>query len=156
MRSTHLTCLAFGSAAAWTTNHASTSEVTHSWHIKDFKTLVTFRDSYTDLSRLDYYISHGGQALSVGWVDMEHNYAVAGAVCSNTITPRHSAAINAPFPPCNKMADSQALLPNGTKFLLDPPSSTIYALFIGTNDLGPSAFFTGNPIRGSTIPDYID
>lgn len=38
-----------------------------SWKERDFKTLVTFGDSYTDENRLGYFISHNGSAPPVGW-----------------------------------------------------------------------------------------
>jgi hypothetical protein len=37
------------------------------WDLKEFKSLVTFGDSYTDESRLDYFASNG-QAPPAGWV----------------------------------------------------------------------------------------
>jgi len=35
-------------------------------------------------------------------------------------------------------------------------SNTVYAMFIGTNDLGNNAFLTDSQVRGKLIPDYID
>jgi hypothetical protein len=37
------------------------------WNAANFKTLVTFGDSYTDESRLGYFINHNGSAPPVGW-----------------------------------------------------------------------------------------
>jgi hypothetical protein len=37
------------------------------WQTKNFKTLVTFGDSYTDENRLGYFINHNGSAPPVGW-----------------------------------------------------------------------------------------
>lgn len=204
--------LAIGGAAAWPPNHGPPSwgppwggpPSAHSWHLRNFKTLVTFGDSYTDLNRLDYLINHGGQAPPVGWVDpgvslpcfgcvfvhyltrlcktspasdggrpwpsyvgqysgaKVYNYAVAGAVCSNNITPRYFSYINGLFPAVQQnevpayIADSKYVMPNGKKFMDDSPDSTVYAIFIGTNDLGNGAFLTGNQVNGTTIPDYID
>jgi phospholipase/lecithinase/hemolysin len=37
------------------------------WNLKNFKTLVTFGDSYTDENRLSYFIRHNGSAPPVGW-----------------------------------------------------------------------------------------
>lgn len=39
------------------------------WDLKDFKTLVTFGDSYTDDTRISYFINHNGSAPPVGWVE---------------------------------------------------------------------------------------
>lgn len=41
----------------------------HSWPLKNFTSLVAFGDSYTDDSRLGYFISNNGSAPPVGWVD---------------------------------------------------------------------------------------
>jgi hypothetical protein len=38
------------------------------WDIEDFKSLVTFGDSYTDESRALYFFSHGGHPPPPGWV----------------------------------------------------------------------------------------
>lgn len=39
--------------------------------LSNFKTLVTFGDSYTDDSRLGYFINNDGEAPPVGWVQPE-------------------------------------------------------------------------------------
>ena len=91
-----------------------------------------------------------------------YNYAVSGAVCSNDITPRTFAAINAPFPAVEQyeipayIADSKYVYPNGTKFLDDPVDETVYSIFIGTNDLGNYAFISDAQVPGTTIVNYTD
>lgn len=40
-----------------------------SWSLENFKSLVTFGDSYTDESRGNYFISHGGNPPPVGWIE---------------------------------------------------------------------------------------
>jgi phospholipase/lecithinase/hemolysin len=47
------------------------------WGLTRFKSLVTFGDSYTDESRLNYFSSHGGQPPPVGWVDPAVSYATS-------------------------------------------------------------------------------
>ncbi|CAE7174737.1 hypothetical protein P3342_007831 [Pyrenophora teres f. teres] len=150
-----------------------------------FKTLVTFGDSYTDENRLSYFGSHNGSAPPVAWQQPVglatasgglswaryasiysntnlYNYAVSGAVCSNKISPRLFSSINAPFPDVDGyevpafIADSKATNPNGTKFFTGNESSTVYAIWIGTNDLGNGAFLTDSQIPGKTVTDYID
>lgn len=37
------------------------------WNVKNFKSIVTFGDSYTDENRLGYFINNKGQAPPVGW-----------------------------------------------------------------------------------------
>ncbi|CAO2652808.1 Nn.00g022190.m01.CDS01 [Neocucurbitaria sp. VM-36] len=155
------------------------------WKDGKFKTLVTFGDSYTDENRLGYFISNNGSAPPVGWqqpVGLNtasgglswaryasiysqsnlYNYAVSGAVCSNEITPRFFSAINAPFPDIASyelpafIADSTYKSPNGTKFFTGKPDSTVYAIWIGTNDLGNNAFLTDSQVKSKTVTDYID
>ncbi|KAG9561461.1 SGNH hydrolase, partial [Aureobasidium melanogenum] len=156
-----------------------------SWGLKKFTSLVAFGDSYTDDSRLSYFGSHNGSAPPVGWVNPAnyhsadggrpwpqyvaqysgahiYNYAVSGAVCSNNITPRTFSTINADFPDVDGyevpayLADSKYVYPNGTKALDIPVDSTVYSIFIGTNDLGNYAFIDDSQVAGKVIPDYID
>ena len=42
---------------------------TSSWNLKQFTSLVVFGDSYSDDSRLDYFVENNGTAPPVGWVD---------------------------------------------------------------------------------------
>ncbi|KAF2035101.1 hypothetical protein EK21DRAFT_55051 [Setomelanomma holmii] len=156
-----------------------------SWKDGKFKTLVTFGDSYTDENRLGYFINNNGSAPPVGWdqpVGLTtatgglswaryasiyskatlYNYAVSGAVCSNQVSPRFFAAINAPFPDIAGyelpafIADSKYRRSNGTKFFSGKPDTTVYAIWIGTNDLGNGAFLTDSQLPGKTVKDYID
>jgi len=89
--------------------------------VRHFDNLVSFGDSYTDESRLGYFINHNGTAPPAGlllpeststpgggitwprWVSnytgaMLYNYAVSGAVCDNNIIDRYLGAIHGPFP----------------------------------------------------------
>jgi phospholipase/lecithinase/hemolysin len=154
------------------------------WNLKNFTSLVVFGDSYTDDSRLSYFIANNGSAPPVGWVDPVsysaadggrtwveyvkqytganlYNYAVSGAVCSNDITPRWLSSINAPFPAIKQyeipayVADSQYVFPNGTKFMDDPSDETVYAIWIGTNDLGVEAFLQDEQVAGTNLTTYV-
>lgn len=76
-----------------------------------------------------------------------YDYAVSGAMCDNTISPtaRNGVKQNqVPF----FLADNAFSIDN-------PPNETLYVIWIGTNDLGPSAFFTDNSLNLSIV-DYID
>ncbi|EMC93212.1 carbohydrate esterase family 16 protein [Baudoinia panamericana UAMH 10762] len=155
------------------------------WALANFTSLVAFGDSYTDDSRLGYFISHNGSAPPVGynnpvsyhaadggrtWVEYVkqytganlYNYAVSGAVCSNSITPRWFSAINAPFPDIAGyelpayLNDSQYYYPNGTKFMNNPSDGTVYAIWIGTNDLGYAALIQDEQVAGTNITTYVD
>jgi phospholipase/lecithinase/hemolysin len=91
-----------------------------------------------------------------------YNYAVSGAVCSNLITPRYFASINAPFPSIQQyelpafLADSNYTSANGTAFFSGTKSDTVYSIWIGTNDLGNAAFLTDSQIPGTTLVNYTD
>lgn len=92
-----------------------------------------------------------------------YNYAVSGAVCSNDITPRYFSAIKAPFPAVQQyevpafVADQKAKR-NGTNEPYFTPSLTstdaVYALWIGTNDLGYDSFIEDEEVRGKSLTDY--
>jgi len=49
----------------------SYSSYSHSsaWNLEQFTSLVVFGDSYSDDSRLGYFIANNGSAPPVGWVD---------------------------------------------------------------------------------------
>jgi hypothetical protein len=49
--------------------NAPGSSPASSWSLDNFKSLVTFGDSYTDESRGNYFVSHGGSPPPVGWVE---------------------------------------------------------------------------------------
>ncbi|KAL4806248.1 hypothetical protein BDV18DRAFT_160315 [Aspergillus unguis] len=155
------------------------------WGPAEWKGLVTFGNSYTDDSRLEYFENHNGSAPPVGWNQpvsndsysggynwghyaaqnasvKRFNYAVSGAVCSNKITPRYYEPIDAPYPSVLEyeipayLNDSKYIDPNGTKFMDIAFDETVFAAWIGTNDLGNDAFLTDSQVKGATIPDYID
>lgn len=149
--------------------------------LKKFENLVAFGDSYTDEGRLSYFINNNGTAPPAGtllppsnstasggyaWGRIAANstganyygYAVSGATCSNKIISRDFAAIKQPFPsvldyeiPAYK-ADTafETLYPNRKA------DNTVYALWIGTNDLGYGAFLTDTNAAGTTISSYVD
>ncbi|KIW31690.1 uncharacterized protein PV07_03295 [Cladophialophora immunda] len=168
------------------------------WSLKSFNSLITFGDSYTDESRLGWFINHNGSAPPAGTLLPEtfsapgggrtwpryvvqytgatvqgkwtpqmtlYDYAVSGAVCSNNITPRWFPAIDAPFPSVLEyevpafVADIPATRVNSTPAVqLFTPKLTaqdaVYALWIGTNDLGVYAFLTDSQIPGKVLSDY--
>ncbi|KAK2743705.1 hypothetical protein FQN55_007108 [Onygenales sp. PD_40] len=157
----------------------------NSWTLQGMKSLVAFGDSYTDESRLGYFIEHQ-EAPPVGWIGPEsnstasggqswaryvsqytdselYNYAVSGAVCSNDVTPRYFESIDAPFPAVEQyeipafIADSEYEDPDsGEPALCLPPQHTVYSMWIGTNDLGNDAFMTDSQIEGKSVLDYIE
>ncbi|KAL4782193.1 hypothetical protein BJX76DRAFT_349579 [Aspergillus varians] len=157
----------------------------HHWGLREWKGLVTFGNSYTDDTRLEYFESHNGSAPPVGWQQptsndsysgghtwgyfaseianlKRFNYAVSGAVCSNLITPRTYPVINALYPSVLEyeipayLADSNYTDCNGERFMDIHSNETVYSIWIGTNDLGNRAFLTDSQVKGAVIPDYIE
>ena len=172
-----------GGDGSW--GHYSPANPKQKWDLSKFTSLVVFGDSYTDDSRLGYFINNDGDAPPVGYENPAnyaaadggrpwpqyvaqysganiYNYAVSGAVCSNDITPRWFSAIDAPFPDIKGyevpayLADSEYVLPNGTKFMQDPVDETVYAIWIGTNDLGYDALIEDAQVPGTNISTYLD
>jgi len=156
---------------------------TSQWDLRNFASLVAFGDSYTDDNRLNYFLTHNGSAPPPGWINPAnyhsadggrpwvqyvsqytnadlYNYAVAGAVCSNDITPRYLSYIHQDFPAVKQYelpafaADSAVIEPSGSKFLAAPQDETVYTLWIGTNDLGVNALLTDSQVPGTTIVNY--
>ncbi|KAK3390221.1 GDSL lipase/esterase [Podospora didyma] len=146
-----------------------------------FDTLVTFGDSYTDNGRLGYYINNGGKAPPPGqyqsvttktasgglsWAQFAAqganasllDYAISGATCSNKIVERNFAYIKRSFPAVlddeipSFVADVayETLYPNRTA------DNTVYALWIGTNDLGFDAFLSDSQAPETTITDFVN
>ncbi|KAH6844794.1 carbohydrate esterase family 16 protein [Chaetomium sp. MPI-CAGE-AT-0009] len=163
---------------------AGASVAVATWPSHDaFETLVTFGDSYTDNGRLNYYLNNGGKAPPPGqyhpvinttasgglsWAQFAAqdaganlmDYAVSGAVCSNKIVSRYVSWVNPPFPFPDVLDDQipsfkadvafKSLYPHRTD------RNTVYALWIGTNDLGNDAFLSDSQTPGKTISDFVD
>ncbi|KZO96203.1 carbohydrate esterase family 16 protein [Calocera viscosa TUFC12733] len=66
-----------------------------------------------------------------------YNYAVSGAACSNALTGRPGQGAAPSF--------------GGSYFNLLNPLTTVYSLWIGTNDVGVNSLLTGNQTAGVTI-----
>ncbi|KAG8854803.1 hypothetical protein FRB96_007332 [Tulasnella sp. 330] len=139
--------------------------------------LVAFGDSYTDEGRLSYITSHNGTLPPVGYVPpisnatasggyvwarivanntgVElHDYAVAGAVCSNELTPRFSASINELFPAVLDYEIPAFLADNKLKPI--NPATTMFSIWIGTNDLGHGGILTDEHVPGVTLVNITD
>ncbi|KAI0130388.1 acetyl esterase [Xylariales sp. AK1849] len=93
-----------------------------------------------------------------------YDYAVSGAFCSNEIFSRYLASINRTFPSVLEdeipsYLEDVAFIDQATgtnTFYTDRESdNTVYALWIGTNDLGTDAFLTDSQKPGLTITDFI-
>ncbi|KAJ3507245.1 hypothetical protein NLJ89_g6414 [Agrocybe chaxingu] len=108
------------------------------------RNLVPFGDSFTDT----VIVSNGGTQWPVyasGYTGVKlFPYARSGATCSNKITFR-------PFP---SLFESQ--LPTYFNATSAPggkldPASTLYTLWIGTNDIGSNALLTGHGIGDASL-----
>ncbi|KAG6993878.1 hypothetical protein G7Y79_00050g086150 [Physcia stellaris] len=144
------------------------------WSLAQFSSLITFGDSYTDENRFNYFLQTRGAAPPPGTFLPEYtasritlyNYAVSGAVCSNKLTPRLFPYINADFPSVAEyeapafIADKAATR-NGTAsepyFTPALTSRTaVYALWIGTNDVGNGALLTDSQVSGAVLTNFTD
>ncbi|KAI0017070.1 acetyl esterase [Xylariomycetidae sp. FL0641] len=98
-----------------------------------------------------------------------YNYAVSGAVCSNELVSRYLESIDAPFPSVLEyevpaFAADLAASTNGSsgggskRMFADRPTAadSVYALWIGTNDLGVDAYLTDSQRPGATLTDFAE
>ncbi|CAK7220223.1 hypothetical protein SBRCBS47491_004115 [Sporothrix bragantina] len=148
-----------------------------------FDNLVTFGDSYSDDGRLNYYIGHNGSAPPPGTLQTQStvtasggltwgqlvqqavpglaffDYAVSGAVCSNELTARYFSLINKPFPSVmdDEVPSFQAdVAGNHSLYQNRSADNTVYALWIGTNDLGFGGFLTDAQTAGANLTSFTD
>ncbi|KAI0151168.1 acetyl esterase [Pestalotiopsis sp. NC0098] len=93
-----------------------------------------------------------------------YDYAVSGAFCSNEIFSRYLAGINRTFPAVledeipsflEDVAYVNASTGTNTFYTDRESNNTVYALWIGTNDLGLDAFLTDSQHAGLTISDFV-
>jgi phospholipase/lecithinase/hemolysin len=147
--------------------------------LRKFENLVTFGDSYTDEGRLSYYFGGNGApppgqllpesaSTSTGgyiWPRIiarntgakSFNYAVSGATCSDEIVVRYLEGIGQNFPSVTEYQVPAFETDLGYDELYGDvrADNTVYALWIGTNDLGGDrAFLTGNQVEGATLEDF--
>ena len=94
-----------------------------------------------------------------------YNYAVSGAVCSNSLTPRYLSSIGADFPDLAgyelpAFAADLHTERNGTRTpYYQPartPANTVYSVWDGTNDVGVNALLTDSQVPGASLPAYVD
>ena len=112
------------------------------------KNLVVFGDSYSVQN------VGGGRIQWVDWLVSKdyanlnlYDFAKSGATCSQALTPRIYPGIVE-----DELPEFLGKQRNGTVPRLSG-SSTLYAIWIGTNDLGPGCLLTGEQTRGVSIVD---
>lgn len=165
----------------WLVAVAVTAAAASSCPVGNMDNLVSFGDSYTDESRKNYFMTHGGQPPPAGTLLPEnnntsnagytwgrfvaqkthakyYNYAVGGASCSNEIVKREFAQIGAPYP---SVMDYQVPAYEADTDYHDlypdrHADNTVYALWIGTNDLGFGGFLTDDEMEGKGLSDYVE
>ncbi|KAF4467613.1 acetyl esterase, partial [Fusarium albosuccineum] len=144
--------------------------------LQNMTNLVVFGDSLTDEARILYFMSHQGEAPPVGttfppnnqtltggynWGRLVarktgvqyYNYAVGGATCSVDVATRYFEGFNWSVPTVLEY-QVPAFQMDSTLDTLYPdrePDNTVYALWIGANDLGYNAFLTDSMTPGATL-----
>jgi phospholipase/lecithinase/hemolysin len=107
--------------------------------------VVVFGDSFSDTGIWEALIwpDYLGNYLKVP----VYSFAKAGATCSNDLTPRiWPDIVHNELPLYNTMKN------NGTLGRVDP-ATTVYTLWIGTNDVGSGCMLTGDQKPGVTVVD---
>ncbi|EJD06124.1 GDSL lipase/acylhydrolase [Fomitiporia mediterranea MF3/22] len=113
-----------------------------------FKNLVTFGDSYTDVgSPADNGSAWPTYAAAYGPFNL-FPFAKSGATCSNNLTNRPAPSVME-----SQLPTYFTEVANGTLKL--SPEETIYTLWIGTNDVGRAALLTGDQEPGVTLVDTV-
>ncbi|KAI0105375.1 carbohydrate esterase family 16 protein [Hypoxylon sp. NC0597] len=142
--------------------------------------LIVFGDSYSDEGRLEYFLSHNYTAPPIGlyipeanltssggrsWPQLAskqlgattYNYAVTGAVCTDffpgvlpSVKEYEVLAFLGDVNYINPETGTNTLYTNRTS------DNTVYAFWIGANDLGVNAFLTDSQPAGKTLNDFID
>ena len=78
-----------------------------------------------------------------------YDYAVNGAACSNKITPRIEPITDQLYPSVLEYEVPAYI--EDTKAEALPSDSTVYAIWIGTNDLGYEGFLTDSQAENATV-----
>ncbi|KAL3430454.1 GDSL lipase/esterase [Aspergillus tetrazonus] len=154
--------LATAASSAPTTLH-------HQGLLRRFSSLVVFGDSYTDNGVYSYIppvapqsneTSTGGRVWpsyvqQYSGVNL-YDYAVSGAVCDSVIANTKRSGIKqdqmSSFLTDNSYRDNRT----GSRALINPPDETVYAIWIGTNDLGYGGFLTEVQPDGMPLTYFTD
>jgi phospholipase/lecithinase/hemolysin len=85
-----------------------------------------------------------------------YDYAISGAVCDNVMALGQRKGIKQDQVPAF-LGDNAWVNPTSGEPALDNPSNeTVYAVWIGTNDLGNGVFLTERQPKGLSITSYMD
>lgn len=149
--------------------------------LRKLENLVTFGDSWTDSGRMSYFISNKGAAPPAGLPVAEnkvtasgglawgqfvaratgatyYNYAVGGATVSNKIVSRYFDQIGQPFPSVleYQIPAFDADIASGKLYNNRAADNTLYAIWIGSNDLGENAMLTDDNVPGTTLTSFVE
>ncbi|KAM3471209.1 hypothetical protein MY5147_005955 [Beauveria neobassiana] len=141
--------------------------------------LVTFGDSYTDESRAIYLAAYGhvppaGLLMppnnrtadgGIAWGRMVasmtgaryYNYAVAGSTCSEKVATQPARIIPGQIPTVleYEVPAFEADLAVASFYPNRQPNNTVYAMWIGTNDLGVEGFLYDRNRPGTVLNDFV-
>lgn len=141
--------------------------------------LVTFGDSYTDETRALYLAKYGhvppaGLLLpslnttadgGIAWGRMVanltgsryYNYAVAGSTCSEKVATQPARIIPGEIPTVleYEIPAFEADLAFPALYPSRQPNNTVYAMWIGTNDLGVEGFLYDRNRPGTVLDDLV-
>lgn len=142
--------------------------------------LVTFGNSFTDEGRLAYMLARhrvppagallpeSNDTFSGGYAwgrlaaraagARYYDYAVAGAMCDDELVPRRLDAIGAPFPSVAgyQLSAFEADLAWPALFPDRTAGNTVYALWIGTNDVGVEGLLGDRQAPGQTVAAWAE
>ncbi|KAH8125843.1 carbohydrate esterase family 16 protein [Trichoderma asperelloides] len=145
-------------------NHISNS----SWFGGHFENLAVFGDNYTDESRLDYVTNHNNTPPPVGLLLPESLDASDGGRvwlrCTNNIVPRtratpkdiYTAILETAMPAWVADSHSFTTASPGKKSYIGSTDNTLYAMWIGVNDIRKKNIFIDNQQPGTSLTTYTD
>ncbi|PYH76303.1 hypothetical protein BO82DRAFT_296554 [Aspergillus uvarum CBS 121591] len=137
--------------------------------LKKFSSLVIFGDSYTDDGVYSYAPPVAAQSTDEwdggrAWPSYVqqytginlYDYAVAGAVCDSVEADSSRNGVKQDQLP-KFLADNEYVnQTTGQAALINRPAETVYAIWIGTNDLGPGSFLTEVQPAGMALTYFTD
>ncbi|KAI0126861.1 hypothetical protein BJ170DRAFT_630284 [Xylariales sp. AK1849] len=138
-----------------------------------FSSLVVFGDSYTDQGVYSYTpdsngtvgtpkaVTHTGGRAWPQYVGQYsganiYDYAVSGADCDSTFAPSKRNGIKQDQLPAFLADNAYVSNSTGKSALYNPSDETVYAVWIGTNDIGSEGFLTEVQPKGMPLTDYND
>lgn len=88
-----------------------------------------------------------------------YDYAVAGGTCSNNLTPHYAGPNGLLFPSVTEYGIPTFISETQISSFYTPAltsNNAVYAIWIGTNDLGNGEFLTNQQNAGVTLQDFVN